>query len=307
MNHHDRDTFARIAKALKRDFQVLPLAAMDDVLKRPQRHGRTVFLMSDDGYANTLTHAADVLEELRLPWTLFVSTHHIDTGARNPAFLTRLFFEFAPEGRYSFAPLEPFDLTAATRQQMCKTVITQLRNTDAMLAEKTVAAMIGVFTPQERETLLNRFPSEVFLSWDQVRTLERRGVEIGAHAHWHWPMNEAQRPETLVEQARRPRLRVEAEVGRCRFFAYPFGRVGDITGVAWQAVRDAGYDYAFTTLAGTLDASPNPFLMPRYGIGPRDTQLASLIPLLSAGNRRLAHWQKSLDLPHRSEARHAAE
>ncbi len=45
-NHHTRDAFHRIAKTLKSDFQVLPLAALPDVLKHPERHARTAFLMT---------------------------------------------------------------------------------------------------------------------------------------------------------------------------------------------------------------------------------------------------------------------
>ncbi len=60
-----------------RNFDVLPLSALDDVMKAPERHPRALFLMSDDGYANTLSVAADIIGDL--PWTLFVSTQHIDT------------------------------------------------------------------------------------------------------------------------------------------------------------------------------------------------------------------------------------
>src|SRR5882757_2088039 len=89
-NHHPAADFARIARTLKANFDVLPLGAVADVLKAPDRHPRALFLMSDDGYANTLTVAADLLEDMKLPWTLFVSTHHVDTGERNPIFLARL-------------------------------------------------------------------------------------------------------------------------------------------------------------------------------------------------------------------------
>src|ERR1700734_3048405 len=54
-NHHETHAFVAIARTLKAKFDVLPLAALEDVLKRPDRHPRAVFLMSDDGYANTLT------------------------------------------------------------------------------------------------------------------------------------------------------------------------------------------------------------------------------------------------------------
>src|SRR4029077_14437703 len=83
-NHHDVNAFIEIARFLKNNFDVQPLSELDDVLKRRPRDRRIVFLMSDDGYANNLTLAADILDQFALPWTLFVSTHHIDTAKLNP-------------------------------------------------------------------------------------------------------------------------------------------------------------------------------------------------------------------------------
>jgi peptidoglycan/xylan/chitin deacetylase (PgdA/CDA1 family) len=142
--------------------------------------------------------------------------------------------------------------------------------------------------------LLERFRSDRFLNWDEVRALKLRGVEIGAHAHLHWPMHGAQSRDYLIEQARLPRERIEAEVGPCRYFAYPFGNTPDICREAWQAVRDAGYEYGFTTLSGSLDASENRWLMPRYGLQLREPRLASVIPFLRAGNARLTAWQRQM-------------
>src|SRR5271156_987682 len=99
-NHHHAEAFLEIARFLKNNFDVLPLSALGDVLNRSQRNRRSVFLMSDDGYANNLGQAADILDQFALPWTLFVSTHHIDTAKPNPMFLARLFFLFAPSGAY---------------------------------------------------------------------------------------------------------------------------------------------------------------------------------------------------------------
>jgi hypothetical protein len=96
----------------------------------------------------------------------------------------------------------------------------------------------------------------------------------------------------VQEQASLSRARVEAEVGACRYFAYPFGNTQDVSRDAWQAVRDAGFEYGFTTLSGTLDASINPWLMPRYGLRAEEPRLASLISSLRMGNGRLTNWQK---------------
>lgn len=296
INQHDARAFRGIAKALKDNFQVLPLSALDDALSHPERHERTVFLMSDDGYANTLTVAADILEELRLPWTLFASTRHIDTGAYNPMTSARIFLYYAPAGRYDIpnfvAPIELAD--DLQRLIIAELSLGALKAMDATRADRSVAAMMAAIPHGGRAALLRRFSSESFLTWQDVKALAKRGVEIGAHAHVHWPMHAAQSEDYLIEQARLPREKIMAAVGACRHFAYPFGNVGDISPKAWQTVRDAGYESAFTTLSGSLDASVNRWLLPRYGLGSRDAHLELLLPLLRAGNSRLTRWQKRM-------------
>ena len=295
-NHHDVDAFIEIAQFLKNNFDVLPLSALGDVLKGPERDRRIVFLMSDDGYANNLTQAADVLDQFALPWTLFVSTHHIDTANPNPIFVARLFFLFAPSGAYEIPHLTSrIELgSPEERESTARHWLDRLKALDAVKAGEAVAAMEAALEPTDLPALLERFRSDRFLNWDEVRALKQRGVEIGAHAHLHWPMHGAQTRDYLIEQARLPRERIEAEVGPCRYFAYPFGNTPDICREAWQAVRDAGYEYGFTTLSGSLDASVNRWLMPRYGLELHEPRLASVIPFLRAGNARLTAWQRQM-------------
>jgi len=293
-NHHELDAFVAIAETLKENFDVLPLAAIGDVLKSPQRYKRAVFLMSDDGYANTHDIAADVLSGLGLPWTLFISTHHVDTGERNPIFLTLLFLFYAADGSYRIPHLPEPVILDADRERLAQSIVWKVRGLDMARAQEAVDAMMTLFAPGELAARLQKFSSESFLNWDQVRALAARGVEIGAHAHRHWPMHENQMSEMLREQAERPRALIQREVGPCRYFSYPFGNKGDISREAWHAVRDAGYDYAFSTLSGCLGEGQNRFLLPRFGIGPRELNLASLIPMLRSGNPRLKRWQHEL-------------
>jgi peptidoglycan/xylan/chitin deacetylase (PgdA/CDA1 family) len=296
-NHHEAEVFRRILGKLARDFDVLPLAELDAVLAAPQRHARSVFLMSDDGYANTLTVAAPILEEFKLPWTLFVSTRHIGTDLPNPILMARLFVFFAPNGLYGL-PHIPFSIVLESqeeRAQIADRVVDALRYLPADQAKAVLEVMSAAFAPNALADLLTRFSSETFLDWDGVRALKARGVEIGAHADSHWPMHARQSEAFLYQQACGAREKIESEVGPCRFFAYPFGNVGDIGPIAWRAVRDAGFSHAFTTLSGSLAVGGNRFLLPRYGIGPRDTHIATLVSLLRAGNRRLLRWQQTLD------------
>lgn len=293
-NHHEVAQFRAILKSLQ-GFDILPLAAIDEVLAHPARHRRSLFLMSDDGYRNTLTVAADILEEFHMPWTLFVSTAHIGSGLPNPIFMARLFFFYMPPGAYTLPHLGTITLgDAESRKKSALSGIDTLRFLPEEKAEETLTTMRATFVPGELASLIARFPSEHFLDWSEVRALAARGVTIGAHADRHWPMHAGQNPAWLSQQAAGARARIETEVGPCRFFAYPFGNTADVGPGAWKAVRDAGFTHGFTTLSGSLAAGGNPFLLPRYGLGPRDSHVASLVPFLSVGNGRVRRWQARL-------------
>jgi peptidoglycan/xylan/chitin deacetylase (PgdA/CDA1 family) len=295
LNHHSRDAFYAIAKRLKADFDVLPLSALPDVLKNPTRHARSAFLMSDDGYRNLLTNAADVLDGVGLPWTLFVSTHHIDTGELNPFTAARLFLYFAPAGSYVISHLGLVVLgDSKSREKTARRTIRKLRALDAQRGREAVAAMTAAVPEERLIGLKARFGSERFLNWPQVAELAKRGVEIGAHAHYHWPMHAKHSAKELTLEARASKERIENQIGACSAFAYPFGNTGDVSREAWHAVRDAGYAHAFTTLAGSLDGGANPWLLPRYALQADEGHLGALAPMLRAANPRLAFWQRRL-------------
>jgi peptidoglycan/xylan/chitin deacetylase (PgdA/CDA1 family) len=296
INHHTADSFRAIATRLKQHFRVLPLDALDETLERPERHARTVFLMSDDGYAGTLETAAGILGELSLPWTLFVSTQHIDTGEWNPLILARLFLYYAREGIYQIPHVpQSLALTAPYNRAKLETPLLQaLKRLPAAQARESLTAMKNAFAAGQLEEFRRRFPSERFLTWSEVEALHNRGVEIGAHAHWHWPMNEFQPDEYMHAQARWARQAIVARLGHCRYFAYPFGNFGDIAPAAWHAVRDAGYSHAFTTLSGTLRGDLNPWLLPRYALRAEEPSLDSILPMLRLADRRVSRFAKSL-------------
>lgn len=293
-NHHALEDFLVIVEALKRNFDVAPLDELAHVLKHPERHSRTVFLMADDGYANNLGIAADALANAGLPWTVFVSTEHIDTGALNPMFVARAFAKLAPAGEYRIAGFPAALQLTADRDVAVTRCLSALKRMPSGAAREAVAGMRHALSEAGLGEALERFPSEKFLNWDGVRALAARGVTISAHAHFHWPLHAEETAEYLKVQAVLPKQRIEAEVGPCRHFAYPFGNEGDISAAGRRAVRDAGYEYAFTTMSAALASDCDPWLLPRYGLAPHETNLAGLVPLLRLGNGRLSRWQMAL-------------
>jgi peptidoglycan/xylan/chitin deacetylase (PgdA/CDA1 family) len=202
-----------------------------------------------------------------------------------------LFFRRAPDGTYDLPNIPESVRLNGARAPAAAQMREHFRFLPARQARETVLVMQEILGRRD----CSPPSSERFLDWDGVRALNARGVTIGAHAHWHWALHGNEDPEFLRLQAKTPKQRIEAELGAaCRYFAYPFGNARDVSRAAWQAVRDAGYAYAFTTLGGTLEGSMNPWLLPRYGLAPREPNLRAMLPLLRVGNRRVARWQRTL-------------
>jgi peptidoglycan/xylan/chitin deacetylase (PgdA/CDA1 family) len=123
------------------------------------------------------------------------------------------------------------------------------------------------------------FPRKV-LNWDDLRRLAKEGVTIGAHTQTHPLMNrisiQAARDEVIGSMKD-----LQREIGIADpVFAYPDGRY---TKEVVQAVKDAGFYLAFTTLRGTNDLDhADHFRMRRNNIGRRATQPILRARLLQA-------------------------
>ena len=63
---------------------------MTERIKRKMYSGKEIVLSFDDGYRNNLTVVTPYLKTLNLPFTVYVSTHHIETGEIFPSSLARL-------------------------------------------------------------------------------------------------------------------------------------------------------------------------------------------------------------------------
>jgi peptidoglycan/xylan/chitin deacetylase (PgdA/CDA1 family) len=103
------------------------------------------------------------------------------------------------------------------------------------------------------------------MTWDELRALAERGVEIGSHTLTH-PHLPTLSDEELLRELGDSREQFEAELNRpCRYLAYPYGENDQRVRAA---TRSAGYDAAFA-LRRNADAS-DPFALPRVDIYRKD-------------------------------------
>ena len=88
------------------------------------------------------------------------------------------------------------------------------------------------------------------LTWDRVRHMNQHGIDFGAHTVTHPYLSRLSQDQVAWELSESKR-RIESELQkRVAHFAYPNGRDEDFASWNKEAIRDAGYQAALTTLWG---------------------------------------------------------
>lgn len=119
------------------------------------------------------------------------------------------------------------------------------------------------------------------MDWSALRELQVAGVEIGSHGFQHRSMAGLTAVDSAHE-ATRSRMILESELGRpVRAFAYPFGTWSDVNDVAENAIRQAGYECAFTAQHRAVPSGAPAFTLPRIKVESGDP--AWLFPRLCSG------------------------
>ncbi len=107
--------------------------------------------------------------------------------------------------------------------------------------------------------------SELYLSWEDARALQAAGIELGGHTVHHWVLSglDAAGQGREVSEGRE---RHASQLSEPVSFAYPFGRHWDWNGDSVEAVREAGFQTATTTHAGTNTRGSDPLRLKRWMI-----------------------------------------
>jgi peptidoglycan/xylan/chitin deacetylase (PgdA/CDA1 family) len=110
-----------------------------------------------------------------------------------------------------------------------------------------------------------RFP---WMTWNQVRTLHRKGFDIGCHTQTHVDLGKTA-PDTAWEEIVESRLDLEQQLaGRVESFAYPYGGRDNLTAENRELVKAAGFRCCCSAFGGTNGPETDPFHLQRIPISP---------------------------------------
>lgn len=290
--HIDARTLEQHLDLIGRNFNVVSLADVVDCIRsgRPLPR-RAVFLTFDDGYAGNHDVALPILLKRGFPAAFFVTSALIGTAKRLP--LDLLDAAIKATGRESIAIRlsdHTVPLSLAAPQSRCDAAL-QIRRVYKGLPSPSDSEFLGRivrdlgFAGPDDIPPLGEHVS--MMTWEQVASMARQGMEIGSHTHNHQILARLPAAEAARELSE-SRKTIEGHTGTpCRFFCYPNGKYTlDGTNDTNRLVREAGYTAALYMEGGINTGKTDPYRINRHAAGMNTTH-EGLLRILASGRPRI--------------------
>jgi peptidoglycan/xylan/chitin deacetylase (PgdA/CDA1 family) len=238
--------FAARMEHIAQRYVVLPVEDLAERLRDGRAPSNALALTFDDGYCDSLTHAAPILARYGLPATIFLTTGYIGTPDMPWYDLLALGLKTTRREAVSLDPGEQLPLRS-TRERLdaLQATLRRLKTLPDVERRRVVDRMIDDLAPSA--------PAEqkrLMLSWGEVDALRGLGFSIGAHTVSH-PILSRVEAEGAWREIHGSKEVIERALGiRVRGFAYPNGGADDYSAETVRLVERAGFTCAVTTRRG---------------------------------------------------------
>lgn len=258
--------FRRQMQQVRRDFTPIRFAQLiEHAQSGTPLPPRTVLITFDDGYDDNYRVAFPILRELGMSAMFFVSTGHIESGLPYKYDWLVHMVLAAPQDHIELPALgERWSLPSSLheRRSVAARLIDRMKALDAHAQDALVEHL-------ERTLRMPRTfdPDCRPMRWDDLRDMQRAGMEVGSHGVYHrmlakLPVAEM-RAEVFGSKADIEReLQVSADV-----ISYPVGSRDAYGPDVEQAVQDAGYRLGCSYSTGTARLQPDiRYALPRLPV-----------------------------------------
>jgi peptidoglycan/xylan/chitin deacetylase (PgdA/CDA1 family) len=238
----------------------------------------------DDGYLDNHTFAYPILRAHNFPALIFLTTEHIGTDLPFYWDMAAYCFHHTKRDQLIFpggeierwSNQEQLDEVSKKWIEFMKT----LPQSEKLEYVQRLPGALGVSIPVG-------FFKKLMMNWDQVREMQKGGIEFGAHTMHHPILTRISLDEVRAEVTG-SKSRIEKELGEpVLSFAYPNGQSSDLNDKIEKIVADSGIRAAFTLLNGPSsqdEVKRNPFAIRRIFISHKHS-LPEFAALLSPINR----------------------
>ena len=266
------DDFDQQMRYLSKHFEVWSLNDALARLSDGRLQRRSVVITFDDGYQSNHDYALPILEELRLPATIYVATCFVDTdttvwtGKLQHAFAVTTAECLEWRGRR-------WQLITADEKLCCLLDIkTELKGSPQDDLLDTVAELTMLLEDAGSESLDKLSPYRMLDSTSIQRLAASEYIELGAHTHSHLVLSRIGKAQQEAE-IRMSKTAIESITSEpCTSFAYPNGQPEDFDEDTLEILDDCGFESAVTTVNGMCGSSLySPLQLPRVTVDGRSS------------------------------------
>ncbi len=278
--------FRRLLVVLKQSFHPMALPTMVEAIRQGESlPPRSIAITFDDGYANNYHLAANVLEELKLPWSVFLPVGLVESRGRQWIDDVRVLIHRGnrKQLRFRWDGQELYFELGNTQQKRhaVQRIIELCRYAPEESRAQRLNELYAQYSSNELVALREQFNTFAPMTWDQVRELQAAGVEVGNHSLSHVALSQ-QSPEGLRREIFESRDLLRARIGEhSPYFSYPYGRPDAISPEVEAVLSEAGYCGALTLEQNTIDCTR-----------PKLLQLPRLIVSTEIGRVLFGLWQR---------------
>lgn len=257
----DESQFRMHVDVFSKYFNVFKLSDAIGRLKSGSLPNRAICITFDDGYRDNFDVALPILTSRGVPATFFIASGYLNGGIMWNDIVSQSVMRYGGD----YIDLRQYDLdkyplrTAAEKRIAYKSMIQNLKYLPKQDRELRCQAIC--------EQLQATLPTDLMMSPTEVLKLHKTGMEIGAHTQSHPILSvvaDAEAKAEIVDSKIDLEHILQSTVSS---FAYPNGRPGrDYQPRHVDMVREAGFDFAVSTLPGYVSSTFDPLQLGRFSV-----------------------------------------
>lgn len=255
------------------------IIALDEVDKRlkQKKSKKFVAFTFDDGYKDNLTYGLPVLEELKVPATIYVANCF-------PNYKTIYWWYFLEDFIKSNTSINlnsiGINYKADYTIEKASSVYNEVRE---LLRVSTYETHVSFAKDICKIENLDNLNYHLNLSWEEVIKLNSNDlITIGGHTNNHVSLKN-QNEKVIENEVLESKKELEDKLGtKINHFAYPYGSLDDADSSMFPVLSKAGYKTSVLNHTGSIFDynSTNKFAIPRMGLSD-DTPLERVENLLN--------------------------
>lgn len=245
--------------------------SMDTLIKIAKKNFKYrapwIHLTFDDGYRNNFTLLHPFLQEIKIPWSLFVSTKHIE---QNQRFYTyRIRCALMKTRRAVNFPEYQLRLPARAelhrRVEFINKAASVFKTLGKQEAREFMQQIDSLLSPNDWERFNQRHAADEVMSVAELKELASlNSVHVGSHCHDHLVLNDNLSAAEVADEMERSRNWIQSTLKRQNLtFGYPNGKETDLSDLTRRICQQSGYRLAFTTQYQSVRPDTDPFQIPR--------------------------------------------